>query len=429
MSFPKYKYLITYRLSEIIFDLVDQFILSYLSNLGNLSYLSLKDQILKATRSIKQNIIEAVSEVASLKSQIKLLGVAYGSVEELIADFEDFLRRKNLEIYPQNHPKIASFRRLGKNLSHLSNLSPLGDLRKKPTLPTSSQDAANLILTLSHQLSFLLYRQIKSMEAKFIEEGGYTENLFLKRLKRIKKPKPPKSPKGFTLMELLLVIALIALLATALLILFNPKKQIEKAQDSKRKTEITQLQKVLEDWYNDKNCYPKPEEICYDSPTSNNTCHICGHHPSSPKFTPYLSSLPCDPQYPRKNYLYYFDDSACPKSYVIYTSLSNTTDPAIAQVNCQNGCGPDDDCHFNYGFSSPNTSPHTCQSNQPTIPPTNTPYPTNQSNFYCRDYSSLYILDNKNICNICGNYNQCLQSYPNNQFFIDSNCQTTCIKN
>ena len=386
MSFPKYKYLITYRLSEIIFDLVDKFILSYLSNLGDLSYLSLKDQILKAARSIKQNIIEAVSEVASLKSQIKLLGVAYGSVEELIADFEDFLRRKNLEIYPQNHPKIIAFRRLGKNLSHLSNLSPLGELRKKPNLPASSQDAANLILTLSHQLSFLLYRQIKSMEAKFIEEGGYTENLFLKRLEKL------KSPRGFTLMEFLIVIALIALLATALLILFNPKKQIEKAWDAKRKNQLSELKKVLEDWYNDKNCYPKTSEICFDSPTANNTCHICGNQSTSPSFSPYLSSLPCDPQSPKKDYLYQVDNLTCPNWYRVYADLSLSdylnNDPATEEVGCYNqSCGPSPNYNYDYGISSPNIDLE------------------RSVNFsYCATTG----------CNICGSYQDCLNIWQTN---------------
>jgi len=362
MSLPKYKYLITYRLAEIIFDLVDQIVLKHLNHLGELSYLSLKDQILKTARSIKQNIIEAVSEVASLKSQIKLLGVAYASVEELIADIEDFLRRKNLEIYSPNHPKVAAFRRLGKNLSHLSNLSPLGQLRKKPALPDSSQDAANLILTLCHQLSYLLARQIKAVEEKFITTGGYTENLYQKRLKQrklLKSPKLLRIPNAFTLLEILIIVSLIVLLAVAAFILLNPKKQIEKAWDSKRKHELTQLKKVLEDWYNDKNCYPKPEEICYDSLDPNNTCHICGTHPNSPSLSPYLSTLFCDPQSPKKNYLYQVDNSACPKWYRIYTDLSLTdytvNDPQTEAVGCQSqGCGPAPNYGYDYGVSSSN---------------------------------------------------------------------------
>jgi restriction system protein len=390
MSFPKYKYLITYRLSEIIFNLVDQFILSYLSNLGDLSYLSLKDQILKATRSVKQNIIEAVSEVASLKSQIKLLGVAYGSVEELIADFEDFLRRKNLEIYPQNHPKIIAFRRLGKNLSHLSNLSSLGELRKKPILPASSQDAANLILTLCHQLFFLLHRQIKSMEAKFIEEGGYTENLFLKRLKRIKKPKPLKSPKGFTLMEVLIIIALIILLATAVLVFFNPKRMIEKAWDAKRKNDLNTLRKVLEDYYNDHSCYPPPNKVCYNSPTliiGTYNCNICGTEPTSPNFSPYLSVLPCNPHHPNYQYLYQVDSISCPKWFRLYSNLSSPWSRETDDAGCgKGGCGPPPRYGYDYGISSPNISLQ------------KTPF------FYC------YL--NTNSCGICsgttGDYYYCV---------------------
>jgi len=362
MSFPKYKYLITYRLSEIIFDLVDAFVLRYLSYLGNLSYLSLKDQVLKTARSIKQNIIEGVSEVASLKSQIKLLGVAYGSVEELIADFEDFLRRKKLEIYSQNNPKVITFRRLGKNLSNLSNLNHLGHLRKKPVLPTSAQDAANLILTLSHQLSYLLAHQIKSTEERFVNTGGYTENLYHKRLKKLKLLKLPKSlrsPAAFTLMESLIIVAFFAVLAIAAFILLNPKKQLEKAWDSKRKHELNQLKKVLEDWYNDKQCYPKPVEICYDSPASNNTCHICGAKSPIRDLSPYLSRLPCDPQSPQKDYLYQVDSLDCPKWYRIYADLSlsdyTNNDSATKEVGCYSqSCGPAPKYGYDYGKTSEN---------------------------------------------------------------------------
>lgn len=231
-KFPKYKYLITYRLAEIIFDLVDAFILKYLSDLGNLSYLNLKDQMLKCTRSIKQNIIEAVSEIASLKSQIKLLGVAYASVEELIADLEDFLRRKNLVLYPKNHPRVAKYRQLGARLSHLSNLSNLGHLKEKPALPPSPEEAANLLLTLCHQLSFLLARQIKSTEEKFIQQGGYTENLFVKRLKYRKLPKHPKSPKGFIFFPLLVISAF---LLTAAFIFFKNILPVKKTPVSLEK--------------------------------------------------------------------------------------------------------------------------------------------------------------------------------------------------
>lgn len=231
--------------------------------------------------------------------------------------------------------------------------------------------------------------------------------------------------KNFTLIEILIVVSLIILLAIIALITFNPKKQIEKSQDSKRKTELTQLQKVLEDWYNDKNCYPNPEEICYDTPV-NNTCHICGNHQNSPNFSPYLNTLPCDPQYPTKNYLYQVDDNICPKKYWIYAKFSTNDDPIISQTNCTSGCGPSNNCNFNVGFTSPNTSPEQCLTSPSNIP-TITPQPTTQTN--CRDYSALYVLSNTNICNICGTYQQCLNIYPDKPYFIDNQCTMSCIKN
>jgi len=192
---PKYKYLITYRLAEIIYDLVVDFCRRFLlGSLGNLGTLGnspdrrTSDQMIQASRSQKQNIIEAVSEIASLKGQIKLLGVAYASGEELSADLEDFLRRNRLKIYPREDPRVTKFREIGRRLSSLSNLGNLGNLREKPVLPANPEEAANFILTLLHQLSYLLDRQIKSTENKFIKEGGYSENLFKKRLRELKKP-------------------------------------------------------------------------------------------------------------------------------------------------------------------------------------------------------------------------------------------------
>ena len=74
-------------------------------------------------------------------------------------------------------------------ISYLSNLSDLGYLKQLPILPNSSEETANFLLTLCHQLSFLLDRQIKATEEKFINEGGYTENLFRKRFSVLKSPK------------------------------------------------------------------------------------------------------------------------------------------------------------------------------------------------------------------------------------------------
>lgn len=189
------KYLLTYRYSEIIHDLTIEFTKSYLmgnlstsrnlSNLKNKADYRQADQMNQAARSGKQNIVEGVGQSqTSKKGEIKLLGVAKASLEELLMDYEDFLRQNNLEIYPKDHLKTTSFRQLAFRLSHLSNLSSLGNLVEKPKLQDNPQDAANFLLTLCHQVTYLLDRQIKALEEKFLNEGGFSENLFKERLKR-----------------------------------------------------------------------------------------------------------------------------------------------------------------------------------------------------------------------------------------------------
>ena len=174
----KIKYLLTYRYSEIIHDLTIEFCRKYINY-----HSRTKDQMEQAARSGKQNIVEGIAQSpTSLKGEIKLLGVAKASLEELLADYEDYLRQHSLVIYPKTDPKITSFRRLAFKLSHLSNLSNLGNLIIKPKLPGNPTDDANFLLTLCHQATYLLDRQIKATEEKFITTGGFTEQLFQKRL-------------------------------------------------------------------------------------------------------------------------------------------------------------------------------------------------------------------------------------------------------
>lgn len=191
----KVKYLLTYRYSEIIHDLTIAFtkayILGYLSNLGNLKGTKpdyrQADQMNQATRSGKQNIVEGVGQSqTSKKGEIKLLGVVKASLDELLMDCEDFLRQNNLDIYPKTNPKIINFRQMAYRLTNISNLSDLGNLIEKPSLIGNPQDDANFLLTLCHQVTYLLDKQIKALEEKFVKEGGFTENLFHKRLKNLK---------------------------------------------------------------------------------------------------------------------------------------------------------------------------------------------------------------------------------------------------
>ncbi len=175
----KHKYLLTYRYAEIICDLNVEFCAKFVDRFSR-TY----DQMIQAGRSGKQNIVEGVGESdTTKKNEIKLLGIAKGSFEELLADYEDYLRQRKLLIYPKSSREVAEFRELGYKLSALRNLSDLGELRERPKMPESNVDSANYMITLLHIETYLLDKQIKAMIEKFSTEGGFSEQLLRGRLR------------------------------------------------------------------------------------------------------------------------------------------------------------------------------------------------------------------------------------------------------
>jgi len=132
----------------------------------------------QAGRSGKQNIAEGYT-MQSLESYIKLLGVAEGSIKELAADYEDFLRQRKLTIWGKDDPRVRVFRAFRAVWK-----SP--NIPNTPNLPNDSEEAANMMLTFCQMETFLLKRQIAALKEKFIKEGGFRENLFKKRIEHIK---------------------------------------------------------------------------------------------------------------------------------------------------------------------------------------------------------------------------------------------------
>jgi len=230
--------------------------------------------------------------------------------------------------------------------------------------------------------------------------------------------------RSFSSLEILITVSLLVVIVTGFFYAFNPKTQIDKAKDGQRKSDLAQLSKAIEDWYNDKSCYPKPSEICYDPVDGETDCNICGNESGSPDFSPYLTSLPCDPAHPTKKIYYLVDELSCPKTYWIYTNLANTKDPIITSLGCQNGCGPFGTCDYNYGITSSNTAVEYCTDFEPNP----TPSPTPITGGLCSTYNPVYIVNDNGICNVCGSYQQCLANYPNETLYGNSNCSMTCTK-
>jgi len=163
----------SYQMSEIVYDATAAFCDRWISRRSRTH-----DQMVQAARSGKQNIAEgSMASGTSKKTELKLVGVARASLEELLLDYQDFLRQRNLPVWGKNHPQAQKIRRLAflKNRSYSTYRTYIED--------SSPEIAANAMLCLIHQSNFLLDQQLRQLEKKFLEEGGFTEKLYRTRLK------------------------------------------------------------------------------------------------------------------------------------------------------------------------------------------------------------------------------------------------------
>ena len=145
------------------------------------------DQMIQAARSGVQNIAEgSKASATSKKTELKLTGVARASLEELLLDYEDFLRQRGLRIWDKNSPEALAVR--NKRLSAPSDRSGQSDGSDKSDasdpygIATASPEAAaNTLICLINQASYLLGRQLRTLEQRFLSEGGFTERLYRQR--------------------------------------------------------------------------------------------------------------------------------------------------------------------------------------------------------------------------------------------------------
>lgn len=164
-----YRDLKSYQTSVFVYDFTVEFCDRYISRFSRTH-----DQMVQAARSGKQNIVEASSERTSKKSELKLLGVSRASFQELLEDYEDFLRQRKLSQWGKDSADARTVR----GLAYLPNKS----YQSYQIYLSNPASAANCALCLINQVNFLLDHQIKVLEEKFVKEGGYTEQLFRKRL-------------------------------------------------------------------------------------------------------------------------------------------------------------------------------------------------------------------------------------------------------
>ena len=167
-----YRKLKVYRKTEVIYDLTYYFCKKYLK-LGDRTI----DQMVQAARSGKQNIVEG-NEVAetSAETMLKLLGVARGSLQELLIDYEDYLRVRNLRLWADDSKEVGAMRKLG--LEHEDSVFFLELAQTR-----SDEVVANMVIVLIYQADTLLNGYINRKYNDFLREGGFREKLTRERIK------------------------------------------------------------------------------------------------------------------------------------------------------------------------------------------------------------------------------------------------------
>jgi four helix bundle suffix protein len=135
------------------------------------------DQMVQAARSGKQNIVEGSNASGTSKeAEIKLTGVARASLEELLEDYQDFLRRGKLGLWPKNGREALFVRQLARkeNVSYETYETYI-ETRLSEVLP-------NIIICLIHQTNYLLDQLIRRLEKDFLAESGLRERMTRARL-------------------------------------------------------------------------------------------------------------------------------------------------------------------------------------------------------------------------------------------------------
>ena len=166
-----YRNLRVYQVTVMVYDITYYFTQHYLSK-GDRTV----DQMVQAARSGKQNIAEGNQAAAtSSETEIKLTNVAKASLEELLDDYEDYLRVRNLQQWGPLHPRYEKLRQYARSeeikKEYAATIQRMND-----------EEIANLCITLIHQAIYMLHKLLVTMQTRFVKEGGIKERMYQSRV-------------------------------------------------------------------------------------------------------------------------------------------------------------------------------------------------------------------------------------------------------
>lgn len=156
-----YRELKSYQTAEIVYDATVDFCSRYIPRKS-----SAYDQMIEAARYGKQGIMEG-NEVAaaSKKMELKLTGLARANLEKLLQDCEEFLRERELPVWDKNSPDALKVRVLAYEPDR-SYECYRSHVRRSP------ESGANTLMCLVNQATYLLRRQMESLEYQMLQHAG-----------------------------------------------------------------------------------------------------------------------------------------------------------------------------------------------------------------------------------------------------------------
>jgi four helix bundle suffix protein len=166
-----YRKLKVYQVAECIYDVTFHFAHRFLGT-GDRTM----DQMVQAARSGKQNIAEgSAAATTSKETQLKLTNVAKASLQELLIDYEDYLRVRGLEQWTSDSEKSRRTRTYCAAHNDSASYREAIKLRNDETI-------ANIAITLIHQADHMLQGLIAYQKKDFLAHGGIKEQMTRARL-------------------------------------------------------------------------------------------------------------------------------------------------------------------------------------------------------------------------------------------------------
>ena len=199
-----YRRLRSFQTATVIYDATVKFCARFVDPRSRTT-----DQMVQAARSGRQNVAEGSRAAAtSSQTELRLVQVARASLDELLLDYEDFLRQRKLRAWDKNSPEAKAVRERGfphpTDPADLADPTDVGDrarwARYAPWLEHADPAVvANATICLIHQANFLLDQQIAALERGFIRDGGYSETLAAARIaERERSRRNPTNPADRT---------------------------------------------------------------------------------------------------------------------------------------------------------------------------------------------------------------------------------------